>query len=169
MMRDGEALCRSRPDLFRDLLLSGVLFHDSGKLWENCYDEAGFSMPYSEFGELLGHITIGVELVNSLWRKATEQPAFAESTNAQPSHDQLRMHLLHLIVSHHGELEFGSPVLPKTPEAVVLHYLDNIDAKLEMLAGAYATGNPLSARIVERVRPLNSNLVRPLRNATEMG
>ena len=59
-------------------------------------------------------------------------------------------------------MAFGSPVLPKTPEAIALHYLDNLDAKLEMMAAAYQTGTALAPRIIERVRPLPANLVVPL-------
>ena len=86
----------------------------------------------------------------------------AEWTGLTPASDDVRNHLIHLIAAHHGEMEFGSPVYPKTPEAIALHYLDNLDAKLEMMAAAYQTGTPLASRIVERVRPLPANLVRPL-------
>jgi 3'-5' exoribonuclease len=69
---------------------------------------------------------------------------------------------LHLIAAHHGELQFGSPVPPKTPEAWALHYVDNLDAKLEMLATGYANAKLLGPRIHERVWPLPGNLVAPL-------
>ena len=68
MMRYGDAICAANPSLHRDLLQSGVLFHDCGKLWENCVEEGGFTMPFDERGELLGHINIGIELVNTLWK-----------------------------------------------------------------------------------------------------
>jgi len=74
----------------------------------------------------------------------------------------VRMHLLHLIGAHHGEPEFGSPVAPKTPEAMALHYIDNLDARLEMFAAGYTTAKPLAARIFDRVRPLPGNLVKSL-------
>src|SRR5438067_1337423 len=64
--------------------------------------------------------------------------------------------------AHHGEMEFGSPVAPKTPEAMALHYIDNLDARLEMFAAAYTTAKPLAARIFDRVRPLPGNLVKSL-------
>ena len=64
--------------------------------------------------------------------------------------------------AHHGELQFGSPVPPKTPEAWALHYVDNLDAKMEMIAGAYATSKVLALRIRERVWPLPGNVVTPL-------
>jgi 3'-5' exoribonuclease len=142
-------------------LLSGILFHESGKLWENQLPENGFIMGYDERGELIGHISIGLELVNSLWRKLSAENAAAWKSFCPLSED-VRMHLLHLVGSHHGEMQFGSPIFPKTPEAMVLHYIDNLDARLEMFAAGYATAKPLAARIFDRVRPLPGNLVKSL-------
>lgn len=163
MMRCALGVCGAYPDLHEDLVVAGVLFHDSGKLWENCYMEDGFVMPYSESGELLGHIAIGMELVNKLWRDlmvSAEAEAWGE---LDPKSEEVRLHLLHLIGSHHGTHEFGSPVVPKTPEAYVLHHVDNIDAKVEMFARGYETSSLLAPNIFDRVRPLPGNLVRPLR------
>ena len=168
MMRSAEALAGAYPHLNRDLLLAGVLFHDCGKLWENCYQADGFIMPYEERGELLGHITMGIELVNRLWREVADTPAAADWAVLVPATDEVRLHLLHLIASHHGEPAFGSPVVPKTPEAVVLHHVDNIDAKLEMFAEGYATSPPLAKNILERRRPLPGHLVRPLAPVTDV-
>jgi 3'-5' exoribonuclease len=162
MMRSARALAGAYPTLNRDLLVAGVLFHDCGKLWENCYLPDGFVMPYDERGELLGHITIGIELVNRLWRDILETAEAAHWTTLEPATEDVRLHLLHLIASHHGEPQFGSPVYPKTPEAVVLHHVDNIDAKLEMFAEGYLSSLPLAKNILERRRPLPGNLVRPL-------
>ena len=162
MIRAAERIAEVYPALNRDLLVTGVLLHDAGKLWENCPEARGFTMPYDERGELIGHIAIGIELLNSLWRKLLTPERAAEWTGLTPASDDVRNHLIHLIAAHHGEMEFGSPVYPKTPEAIALHYLDNLDAKLEMMAAAYQTGTPLASRIVERVRPLPANLVRPL-------
>ena len=69
MMRVAGAIAPLYPQLNLDLLIAGILFHDSGKLWENQLPETGFTMGYDERGELIGHISIGLELVNSLWRK----------------------------------------------------------------------------------------------------
>src|SRR6267154_6103973 len=69
MMRIANEIAPLYPQLNLDLLLAGILFHDSGKLWENQLPENGFTMSYDERGELMGHITIGLELVNSIWRK----------------------------------------------------------------------------------------------------
>ena len=158
MMRAAGALCGVYPHLNRDLLLAGVLFHDTGKLWEMCPPELGFEIPRQLRGEMLGHISIGIELVNTLWRKLPLE----EWKSLVPATDDVRLHLLHLVAAHHGELQFGSPVEPKTPEAVALHFVDNIDARLEMFAMAYAKQPEVASGIYERVRPLNTSPVRPL-------
>jgi 3'-5' exoribonuclease len=118
-------------------------------------------MGYDERGELMGHISIGLELVNSLWRKLSVENGTGWKNLAPPSED-VRLHLLHLIGAHHGEPQFGSPVSPKTPEAMALHYIDNLDARLEMFAAGYTTAKPIAPRIFDRVRPLPGNLVKSL-------
>lgn len=162
MIRSAVAVAGVYPMLNRDLMVAGVLFHDSGKLWENAMPADGFSMPFDERGEMLGHITIGIELVNTLWRKLLAQLESAGWSALKPASEDVRLHLLHLIAAHHGELQFGSPVVPKTPEAHALHFIDNLDARMEMLAGGYATARSLAPRIQERVWPLPGNLVTPL-------
>jgi 3'-5' exoribonuclease len=162
MMRSALALARAYPNLNADLLVAGVLFHDCGKLWENAFAESGFQMPHHIAGEMLGHITIGMELVNKLWREVLNEPEAKEWTTLEPASEMVRLHLLHLIASHHGTHEFGAPVLPKTPEALVLHHVDNIDAKLEMFRGGYLTSAELGPGIFERFRPWPTNIVSPL-------
>jgi 3'-5' exoribonuclease len=162
MMRSADALCGVYPELNRDLLLSGVLFHDCGKLWENCYPEHGFNQILSLHGEMLGHIPLGIELANKLWRDLAESPEAASWGNLSPAGEDIKLHLLHLIGSHHGEHQFGSPVLPRTPEAFALHYIDNLDAKLEMIRDAYGQSQEIAPQIFERVFPLPTNLVKPL-------
>lgn len=161
MMRLATAIAPLYPQLNVDLLIAGVLFHDSGKLWENHYSESGFVMDYDERGELVGHISIGLELVNSLWRRVSTEND-GDWKNLTPPSEDVRLHLLHLIGAHHGEQQFGSPVDPKTPEAMALHYIDNMDARLEMFAAGYLIAKPLSDRIFERVWPLPGKLVKPL-------
>ncbi|MFO0795472.1 MAG: HD domain-containing protein [Candidatus Brocadiaceae bacterium] len=104
------------PAVKRDLLLTGVILHDIGKIRELSYER---SFQYTDEGYLLGHITSGVLIVQ---KKAMEIEGF-------PS--DLLNGLLHMILSHHGELEWGSPVKPAIPEAIALHYLDNLDAKIQ--------------------------------------
>lgn len=162
MMRSALKICEAYPQLNRDLLVAGILFHDCGKLWENAYEPRGFQMPYTEISELLSHIPFGVELVNRLWHQLMDTDEAAHWHTMEPANDSVRLHLMHLILSHHGELEFGSPVVPKTPEAIALHYIDNLDAKLEMFAQGYQTSPQLARNVLDRVRPLPGRLVRPL-------
>lgn len=162
MMRSAVAIAAVYPHLNRDLLIAGVLFHDCGKLWENVYAESGFTMPYNMTAEMLGHIPLGLELVNRMWRDLLEEPAAAEWAALEPASELVRLHLLHLIAAHHGTLEFGSPVLPKTPEAIVLHHVDNIDAKLEMFRRGYAGSKELAPGIFEKFSPWPVNIVAPL-------
>jgi 3'-5' exoribonuclease len=162
MMRTGDAIAAVYSGLNRDLLLAGILFHDSGKLWENCFPKESFIMPHDFRAELIGHVSMGVELVNRLWQRLKEGAEFSSWNVLSPDSDLVRLHLLHVVASHHGEKEFGSPVEPKTPEAMALHLIDNLDAKLEMMSSAYQFGKRLSPEIIERVRPLPTNLVVPL-------
>lgn len=158
MILAADALAAVYPTLNRDLLVTGTLFHDCGKLWESCPPEQGFDIPRTLTGELLGHISLGVEIVNALWRKL-DVSGWRE---LQPATETVRLHLLHLIAAHHGQLEFGSPVEPKTPEAAALHYIDNLDAKMEMFTQAYAQSPEIGPGIFERHRPLPAPVVTPL-------
>jgi 3'-5' exoribonuclease len=108
------------PDLDRDLLLMGVFLHDVGKVRELSCERA---FAYTDEGQLIGHIVIGIEMVN-------EQVKRAEELIGERFPPELLLRLKHLIVSHHGTYEFGSPRLPMTPEAIALHHLDNLDAKV---------------------------------------
>lgn len=167
MMRSANAIAGVYPYLNRDLLLAGVLFHDCGKLFENCYPEHSFAQSISLYGEALGHIPLGIEFVNSLWRDLLEKPEAADWKALKPSNEKARIHLLHLVASHHGEYAFGSPTLPRTPEAFALHYIDNLDAKLEMVKDAYANANELAPGIFDKVFPLPSRLLEPLAKMDE--
>lgn len=162
VMRTAAALCVAYPRLNRDLLLAGALFHDCGKMWENAYPEHGLAMPYSDVGELLGHIPLGIELVNKLWQCICTPARKEEWKGLQPETEQVRRHLLHLIAAHHGSLEFGSPVPPKTPEALALNHADDMDAKMEMFRAAYESSPALAPHIMQRKAPLPSNVVVPL-------
>ena len=167
MMRVATQIAPAYPQLNLDLLVAGILFHDCGKLWENYLPETGFGIPFDEIGELVGHIGVGLEVVNSLWRKLEADERAAEWRKLSPPMEDCRLHLLHLIASHHGEPQYGSPIYPKTPEAYALHYIDNLDARLEMIFAGYPVAKPLAARIFERVRPLPGNLVKPLEKFEE--
>jgi 3'-5' exoribonuclease len=162
MMESALALCGVYPELNRDLIIAGVLFHDTGKLWETCPPERGFGIESELRGDLLGHLSIGIELVNALWRDLSKDKEAWEALT--PSPEDVRLHILHLVASHHGQLEYGSPVLPKTPEAALLHFVDNIDARMEMFFAAYEAGGAGTAQKSSRdwVRPLGVAPVTPL-------
>lgn len=100
----------------RDLLLTAALLHDVGKTQELTFETA---IDFTDAGRFLGHVIQGVTLVSE---KAKGLPSFPETKLQQ---------LLHCIVSHHGELEWGSPKRPKTIEALILHHVDNLDAKVK--------------------------------------
>ncbi len=117
------ALSDLYPALDRQILLVAALLHDLGKAWELT---SGLACEYTDEGRLLGHIQLGLSKLEPFLAKAKDL-------------DQgLILHLKHLIISHHGEYEFGAPKRPKTPEAFILHFADNIDAKMNTMAGAYA-------------------------------
>jgi 3'-5' exoribonuclease len=103
------------PGVNRDLLIAGGILHDIGKIYEFSFDRI---VEYSDPGRLVGHIVMGVEMVDA---KIAAIPDFPEQT---------AMELRHLILSHHGVLEYGSPKRPKTLEALVVHYMDDLDAKV---------------------------------------
>lgn len=117
------ALSTLYPHLDRQILLVAAILHDLGKAWELT---SGLSCEYTDEGRLLGHIQLGLARI---------EPFLAKTKDLD---ETLALHLKHLIISHHGEYEFGAPKRPKTPEAFILHFADNIDAKMNTLAGAYA-------------------------------
>ena len=110
------AFCDLYPDLDREVLLAGAVFHDLGKAWEY---RSGLKRGHTDEGRLLGHIHITLDVL---------EPFLAKAEGLDP---ELVTHLKHIILSHHGELEFGSPKRPKTSEAFALHFADNLDAKLQ--------------------------------------
>ncbi len=108
------------PNVDRDQLLIGAFLHDSGKIRElNC--EHGLT--YTDEGQLIGHIVLGLSMLEA-------KRAEAEQMSGQKIPDDLFLRIRHLIVSHHGTNEFGSPTVPMTVEAIALHHLDNLDAKI---------------------------------------
>ncbi|MCP4173204.1 MAG: HD domain-containing protein [Fuerstiella sp.] len=121
MSEVADRICDHYPNLNRDLLLLGVLMHDLGKVRELSWDP---TLAYTDEGQLLGHMNIAIEILNEKLQLVRAELGGGEVDGE----DVLR--LKHMILSHHGTLEFGSPRLPMTPEAVVLHHIDNLDAKL---------------------------------------
>jgi 3'-5' exoribonuclease len=108
------------PKLDRNLLLAGIFLHDLGKVREMACDA---SFVYTDQGQLVGHLVIGVEILH-------EKIAEVERLTGEDFPAETALRLKHMILSHHGEYAFGSPKLPMTPEAIALHYLDNLDAKI---------------------------------------
>lgn len=111
------------PELDLDLLLTACILHDVGKLDELCYDRA---IGYTAEGQLLGHIVIEIETVTKAIEKIEGFPA------------PLKTVVQHLLISHHGHYEFGSPKLPMIREALVFHYMDDLDSKLAAARSAMA-------------------------------
>jgi|SRR5579864_3856114 len=118
LFRSCDLICRNYPQVNRDLLLTGAFLHDIGKIYELTYTRA---FTYTSRGQLLGHMIIELEMLQS---KIAMIPGFP---------DELKTLLEHLIISHHGQYEFGSPKLPMFPEALMLHYLDDLDSKMESM------------------------------------
>jgi 3'-5' exoribonuclease len=123
IMRICRAMSGLYPQVDKEILIVGALCHDLGKAFELSH---GISREYTDAGRLLGHIQIGLEVLETFLRKIKDLP------------EDLAMHLKHLVISHHGELEFGSPCRPQTVEAFILHYADNMDSKINTVQGALA-------------------------------
>jgi 3'-5' exoribonuclease len=107
------------PRVDFELVQVGILIHDIGKLRELSYDT---TFSYTDEGQLIGHLVIGVEMLN-------EQIVRFEDRSGREFPRELALRLKHMLLSHHGTYEYGSPKLPMTPEAIALHHLDNLDAK----------------------------------------
>ena len=152
MLEVGQRISTLYPALNGDLLLAGIFLHDIGKVRELSYDN-GFG--YTDEGQLLGHVVIAIELLAAKIAQAAE-------LTGEPFPTETALRLKHLIVSHHGQYQFGSPKLPMTPEAIALHYIDNLDAKIhEFARDIQEDPNPLS-----RWTPFNARLDRKLFKGT---
>lgn len=123
MMDIAHNLVQYYPGTDRDLLLMGAFLHDAGKTRELSYAR---TFGYTDEGQLVGHITIGVEML------VEKMPAVEELTG-EPFPREALIRLKHLILSHHGTLEYGSPKVPLTPEAMLLHAIDMMDTRMHMV------------------------------------
>ncbi|MCA9917763.1 MAG: HD domain-containing protein [Anaerolineales bacterium] len=146
MAKLANMLANHYPFVNRDLLLAGTLLHDMGKTIE--YDISK-SFSFSEDGRLVGHITRAVIMVE---KAAAELGDFPE--------DQLR-HLVHLVASHHGTQEWGSPVVPKTLEAILLHQIDLLDSRVQGFFDHLANDNSEDAWTAKSSYMFNTELRRP--------
>ena len=138
MLKMALELCDLYPLLDKDLMIGGVLLHDMGKIVEL----SGPIIPsYTFEGKLLGHITIGENMIDEMIKELNLE-------------SEKLVLLKHIVLSHHGKLEFGSPVLPAIPEAEMIYLIDNIDAKMNMLIKAFDEIEP--GEFTKRIFPLDN-------------
>jgi 3'-5' exoribonuclease len=147
-------LCRKVGEHYHgidiDLLQTGAVLHDFGKIDELAYDRA---FGYTDDGQMIGHLVMETIMVADHIKQIPDFP------------DELRRHLLHMLLAHHGKLEYGSPKLPSTPEALMLAYLDDLDSKVEAMLrliaepqveGAWTRISPMFERPIYRRRTIES-------------
>jgi 3'-5' exoribonuclease len=146
LFRCCDLVCRNYPQVNRDLLLAGAFLHDVGKIHELTYSR---SFSYTARGQLLGHMVIELEMLQAKIALIPDFPG------------ELKTLLEHLIISHHGEYEFGSPKLPMFPEALMLHYLDDLDSKMESMRAHFER----EADVESPWTSYNNSLARPLLNS----
>jgi len=123
MMDLADRVAPFYPSVDRDLLLMGVFLHDAGKTRELTYAR---TFGYSDEGQLIGHLDIGVEMINDQIRKVPD-------LTGEPFPKELLIRLKHMILSHHGQLDHGSPKVPMTPEAMLLHCIDLTDTRMHQV------------------------------------
>jgi 3'-5' exoribonuclease len=145
LFRSCDLISRNYPQINRDLLLTGAFLHDIGKIHELTYNR---SFSYTTKGQLLGHMIIELEMLQA---KLSHFPGFPE---------ELKTLVEHLIISHHGQYDFGSPKLPMFPEALMLHYLDDLDSKMEAMRAHFERESTLDGPWTS----YNASLGRPLLN-----
>lgn len=137
---------RRYPQLDAQTLLVAAAFHDFGKAWEL---SSGLSRDYTDAGMLLGHIHMGLALL-------------IPRLQAAGVPEELSNHFQHIVLSHHGQYEYGSPKLPMTAEAFALHFADNLDAKMHTVAGLLPEDAP-EGKWTERVPSLERRIYKPFR------
>ena len=145
LFRSCDLMTRNYPQINRDLLLTGAFLHDIGKIHELTYNR---SFSYTTKGQLLGHMIIELEMMQA---KLIQFPDFPE---------ELKTMVEHLIISHHGQYDFGSPKLPMFPEALMLHYLDDLDSKMEAMRAHFERESTLDGPWTS----YNASMGRPLLN-----
>ncbi len=148
LCRSCDLVSRNYPQVNRDLLLTGAFLHDIGKIHELAYNR---SFSYTTRGQLLGHMIIELEMMQAKLALVPDFPA------------ELKTLLEHLIISHHGQYEFGSPKLPMFPEALLLHYMDDLDSKMEAMRAHFEREADLDSPWTS----YNASLGRPLLNSAK--
>ena len=147
LFRSCDLVSQNYPQINRDLLMTGVFLHDIGKIHELTYNR---SFSYSTRGQLLGHMIIELEMLQAKIALIPQFPA------------EMKTLLEHLVISHHGQYEFGSPKLPMFPEALMLHYLDDLDSKMESMRAIFER----EADLESPWSSYSPSLGRPLLNST---
>jgi len=145
LFRSCDRIVGNYPLVDRDLLFTGAFLHDIGKVRELTFSR---SFSYTTEGQLLGHMIIELELLHE---KLAQVPGFPR---------ELQVLVEHLIISHHGQYDFGSPKLPMFPEALMLHYLDDLDSKMEAMRAQMERDADLESPWTA----YNTALARPLLN-----
>jgi 3'-5' exoribonuclease len=148
-----DAIVNFYPGLSRDLVLAGIFLHDIAKTWELSYDT---SFGYTDGGQLVGHIA-----KSAMW--VEDKARSAEQKLGEPVPRNVIEVLQHIILSHHGVPEFGAVKIPATPEAIAVHMIENLDAKL-MMSLAATRGEPSGnseGNWSEYVKSLGTRLYRP--------
>ncbi|MGC2727880.1 MAG: HD domain-containing protein, partial [Candidatus Sulfotelmatobacter sp.] len=148
LFRSCDLVSRNYPQVNRDLLLTGAFLHDIGKIHELAYNR---SFSYTTRGQLLGHMIIELEMLQAKLAMVPDFPV------------ELKTLLEHLIISHHGHYEFGSPKLPMFPEALLLHYMDDLDSKMEAMRAHFEREADLESPWTS----YNASLGRPLLNSAK--
>ncbi len=151
LLRLARVVCPLYPQISPDLVLAGIFLHDVGKVRELRYQT---NFEYTNEGQLIGHIVQCVLWVHDKCRQI-------EQESGQPFPAEVEMALKHIILSHHGKYEFGSPRLPATGEAIMVHYLDNLDAKLAMVREAIAADTDPASDWTGYLKALESRVFKP--------
>ena len=133
------------PQVDRDLLVAGAFLHDLGKIRELSY---GGGTEYSDEGRLVGHLVMTAQWIHDKARRVGVSR-------------ELEHHLVHIVLAHHGKKEYGSPKEPAFPEALVVHYLDDMDSKLESVRAQYAAEAEREGDFTSRNRALGRELLKP--------
>jgi 3'-5' exoribonuclease len=152
-MEVGDAVCKFYPRLNRDLVVAGIFLHDIAKTWELSYD---CSFGYTDGGQLVGHIVKA-----AIW--VEDKARAAEAVLGEKIPQPLINVIQHIILSHHGQPEFGAAKLPSTPEALAVHAIENLDAKM-MMALSVTRGEALpgaEGNWTEYLKPFSTRLYRP--------
>jgi 3'-5' exoribonuclease len=151
LLRLARVVCPLYPRVSQDLVLAGILLHDIGKVQELAYST---NFEYTNEGQLIGHITQAVLSIH-------DKCAQVSADTGRPFPPAIEMALKHIILAHHGKYEFGSPRLPATAEALMIHYLDNLDAKLTMMFEAIDGDPDKQSDWTSFVRALETKVFKP--------